>query len=363
MNDLLPKPIEKIGFSLGVGSIFFAPKNGEIIDKKDYFESIKKELLKIENISKLKFSRTDGQFGCYIEYQHDEDIHVPHIYDAEISFNLFVSREKQKELGFWCGDENISFILSNHYYHPVCYVFSQERKNEFDASTSVAMVRQYLREKLEDSDILLCCVGPSPFHAEFIFFETEEPKNELQDVSEGFGYKAYISETKSLDEAILYFSEKYGSTFSLFYHLHNLRSKCLNLQAAIVNDTQEKIEEISSGSKFSKTKNIVSSESFVDHINMSSLRDIMARSEMISLIDENFNESQNKDINDELEFHFRDLVRFSKDASHMAAMDIVRNIETRRQSFFQNFSVLVAGLMGGILGAILGSTLTIMLSK
>lgn len=85
------------------------------------------------------------------------------------------------------------------------------------------------------------------------------------------------------------------------------------------------------------------------------------RSEMRDLLTER-QEQEPSDAFDDLSYHFRELIRYSKIEPHSAVQDIINTAELRRRSFWANVSVLVAGLCGGIIGGMLGALLTYILT-
>jgi hypothetical protein len=60
----------------------------------------------------------------------------------------------------------------------------------------------------------------------------------------------------------------------------------------------------------------------------------------------------------ELSGHFSDLTRVSQENTYNDALSIANIHEGRHRSFFENSSIVIAGLAGGFLGALLTSLLT-----
>lgn len=326
----------------------------------EHFQHVRDELSAIENLTDLVVEGTEGQYGSIVTFEDDGSYDYPNTYWVRIAFGLYIPLKVQERLNAPCGIEKISVLIVNHYHAPVCYVYSSEGLENFDPSTGIMLVRRYLEEKLKGSALKFGSIGPSPFHARF--WTTGGEKERLILVGREPGYKDYVfTYDKSSTSGLTEFTDRYGDEFSLFYYLHNVRRASLHLQSAILTESRRLIEN-PAAEGCGKAHSLIRAGTSIDQLNRDVMSDQLYRKEMTSLILER-GESEPTESFDDIEYHFRELTRFSKEEQHTVAKDVIRTMEARRQSFFQNVSVLVSGLFGGIIGALLGSMLTYVLTS
>ncbi|MBJ7441967.1 MAG: hypothetical protein JHD35_23525 [Sphingopyxis sp.] len=358
MNYSIPDENGQIVLSLGIGCIFFAPEESLYKNPKEYYDIVLKTLSKIENVSEIKITGDDEKFGtARVHHCGDEPIACIHTYNAEIEFKVFISKKKQEEIGFWCGCETLIVHIVNEYYSPVTYIYAYQFDNNFIPSTSIALVREYFVEKLAGTAVKLCCVGPSPFHANFLL-RNKQPKTEMKDVSEGRGYRGYLFNTQGNENPYYLFIEKYGHVFSVFYDLKNMRSRCIDLQTSILNDTKILSSKIRNRNFINRTKNFFTAKYIIDDANDSIMDEKICRSSIEAQMNENLLDTTSTQEFDTFKYHFSEIDRFVKDDSHLASIEVLRSIENRRHSFFQNISVFASAIFGGAIGSIITVALT-----
>jgi hypothetical protein len=252
--------------------------------------------------------------------------------------------------------ETFSVYIENHYHLPVTYAYSDEVEAGFDGSAAIVLLRRYLEDKLKESNVKFGSIGPSPFHARF--FTIKSDQTSLVRLPTGVGYTDYVFEHESdNDGGLRAFVERYGDTLSLFYELHNMRRRALRLQEAILTRSRDLVDDGEGKGLWSKVWRPVALGKTHNSISKDVLSDQLCRDHMVHLLAE-AGESEDNDEFTDLDGHFRELKRFSRDTPYARATDILKTSELRRQNFFSNAAVLVAGLFGGIIGALLGSLLT-----
>lgn len=295
-----------------------------------------------------------------IDLSEDDEAHFfPHIYHAAITFKIFIPNKVQERLEAICDTEHFRVTIYHHYYMPVTYVSGPASEfPSFNTSRSVVLVRRYLEEKIGlESDFKSDCIGPSPFHADFITSNTML-SGKLLDITNDVGYKRYLFGCdKSYDGGLSEFYNRFGDTFSLFYYLQHLRSGILDAERKTVETTNALLAESKSGGWFARMRGSIRSGRLIDEINEAGLEDQLYRSYIASALDEAEKEEPTDRFQD-LAYHFNELRRFTDPRQNPVIKDIVETSEKRRQGLFQNITVLIAGLVGGVLGAILGSALT-----
>lgn len=352
------RAIEPVG--IGVGCLWFAQPLSDDPPSEKHFELVREKLLEIENLTDLSIEGIDGKYGSTVIFNDGEEYVYPNIYWVKVEFNLFIPKKVQERLDADCGVENIRFNIENHYHSPVAYISSTKHDENFDPSSSVILVRRYLEEKFENSDIKFGSIGPSPFHA--TFWSTAGKETSLNEITFDAGYRTYIftfeGESKN---PVGEFSSRYGDDLSLFYYLHNIRRKSLNLQSSIIDESQDLISDQGDQKFWRKILGYTSLGARYDAISRDIMHDSLYRNEMTSLLDDREEEDLIKSFSD-IKIHFGELQRYSKNEPYSAAKSIISTAEMRRMNFLSNTSTLVSGLFGGIVGAILGSLLTFLLA-
>jgi len=111
----------------------------------------------------------------------EEPVHMqdgegfPYFGDARISFSIYIPRRVQKELTSRVGlesrvlGENFHVHIRTEYDGPVAFVQCVGGGSEDSPSTSVFLVREYLKKHLDrnEGSARFDYMGPSPFHADF----------------------------------------------------------------------------------------------------------------------------------------------------------------------------------------------------
>lgn len=239
-----PAPI----IAIGIGCLWLAQKTGAEKELDRHYDQVREVLSSIENLTNLSVTGDNSEFGGIIRVYDEIEYLYPNTYWTRICFDLHIPNKVQERLDAVCGSESISIRIENHYHFPVAYVYNERCVDLFEGSTAVILVRRYLEEKLRDSTLAFGCTGPSPFHANFLAVPGEEMC--LAAAPSAVGYREYLftfmgDKSDALDE----FCSRYGDEFSLFYYLHNIRRKSIELHSSIIDNSHELMELSSAKSR------------------------------------------------------------------------------------------------------------------
>lgn len=124
---------------------------------KDYYtKELKKNLGQISSIKEINISFNE-------------------IGEKIIEFELYIPKRIQEELSSFKKEEidteKFGIIIQDSFHGPVTFVEPINSKDLDNPSFAVQVTREFLRrefEKYSSSNMEFTCIGPSPFHAEFI---------------------------------------------------------------------------------------------------------------------------------------------------------------------------------------------------
>ncbi|MEF3351802.1 hypothetical protein PV403_01305 [Paenibacillus sp. GYB006] len=225
----------KIAF--GVGCFHFGLKTGTNTTMGKYFNELQKMLESISSISEIDIEFYEE------DYDLTEDIFIspnnrgisnggalePYIEDLKISFDIFIPKRIQEDLGETQSlfkTERFRVLINYTYYFPVAIIqLLDPLDNDVFPSSAVILVREFLRKELSKtkSFIDFQVLGPSPFHADF-FIEKDDQIERPFSISiveaKGYdqvviSYNKYINAAKALEEILL----ETLSEFGFFYEL------------------------------------------------------------------------------------------------------------------------------------------------
>lgn len=176
----------------GIGCFHFGIKKET--DSKiyvvEYFEAIKRVLNRISSITNLEvdFDQTIDNYIIEKEekFSSIEDANFPEPKSdfLTIGFEIYIPFRIQQELSeileevLNFGSEKFYINIIYSWNMPVVYIQAINPKSElYDPSDSVQIVREYLRKefkRIESEFLDFQCLGPSPFHANFMLIAEEE---------------------------------------------------------------------------------------------------------------------------------------------------------------------------------------------
>ncbi len=169
-----------------------------------YEQNIKNCLNKIENLSELEINDLNPIFRG--SFNRKSDCYSPSSDMGDIAFKLYIPKKVQskKELCKDFNGEHFKVFIIFGYEMPVWYIFpisenkDKDRNNE--PSSSVVIVREYLKKTFNKLNIPFHTIGPSPFHCDFYISPAEDLKFKI---NKSESYDKIIIETPESDSVLL----------------------------------------------------------------------------------------------------------------------------------------------------------------
>ncbi|WP_238653551.1 hypothetical protein [Paenibacillus piscarius] len=193
--------IKRIAF--GVGAFHFLTinelENYDGFDIDDYIEEVRNTLGKISNINNIiiddenvslmmetkEFFSVPNQIYIDSEIYNNNNGLSPHPSNLSIKFDLYIpfriQEEVSKKFSSLSGTEKFKIDIRYGRNFPVTFIEPQNSEIEFNPSSSVIIVREYLKKELKNRSELIkfSCMGPSPFHSNF-FVSLEQTEEEWE---------------------------------------------------------------------------------------------------------------------------------------------------------------------------------------
>lgn len=343
---------------LSVGCFAFAASAEYVADTSSYFAKLSAALERIENLTNLSVEGIDSGFGdLLVVHKSDEELFVPHPYDAEICFNLYIPFKTQDALGFPCAVEHFEVHIIHHYHFPVAYVstVSSHGIDCSDTAGKIALVREYFCSKFKDDEITFFYQGPSPFHATFRAIISDRG-TEISDSELGVGYRQYECNYNPAEgDFLTYFSGKYGIVLSLFYALQTIRSDILSNERVISAGLARLIEPPDGMRQ--KLRSITERRSIIDDVQRAIFENERYRSYIRHELD-NAEETLPNEHFLGLKYHFFELMKSAEKENYTSGRQIIQTAESRGLAIIQNSAVVISGLVGGLIGAFITSVLS-----
>jgi hypothetical protein len=307
--------------------------------------------------------------GAEVTHTSGENRIIPIFPNSWIGFDIYLPERVQRQIGDdrFCGTEHFHIDMYFAYHMPVTYIsYEVPEGSGADPSSSVVIIRRFLEQKLPSSgEIISNCVGPSPFHADFVVIEDPShavaPKIEILTDDPG-GYSMYAVTVASLKDGIPNAFGRLNDLFSSFYELCVRRSKILRRSTRVLNLAEKLLNPPEEKGFVKRARRSLSEGQLIAQIN---------REVTLGRLDHLWKEeflleaSRYNTLGEgtPLSKHFQQF-RESKDADVWTDIEkLTKFSEERRQKLFANASVVISAVLGGIIGAILASTLTYFLTR
>ncbi len=346
----------------GIGCIFFRynTETGmcEEFEITQFKQDVIDTLSEIENISNLVADGIDDKTAGFRSFSSDADEKIiPVPINFSLSFDILIPFRIQEEFHFKATVELFHVDIVYGYERPVAY-FSYDSDDPYSGSLSVAIVRKFLERKTQEKDIVCDSIGPSPFHANFNIGKSDDEAKldtlvRIDHDEKGYDDLSYfVDEHTSNDEGLAKFIYQHNEIFSAFYYLKTLGSKLNHTRSEVINKCSDLVEERREAGLLQRLKPSIVRSSEIGDIHKNLIRERLVHSETKDFLAE-INRERPKTSNSPLAAYFD---TFTDDLNQMNLSDfneVVKLFELRRQSFFSNASVLIAGLFGGLVGAAL----------
>lgn len=260
--------------AFGVGCLHFSFKGGskKEITVQEYIDEVRSSLEKLSNVSDVEMFFDEDVKDEKIDisentHMNDGDPCHPHIPFFELSFSLYLPRRVQSEVinrdqEYLDTDTDNFRVLFKHDWHgPFTVVECVSAGEESSPSTSIQIVREYLKREIDSNSEILKFdfVGPSPFHANFFL---NQCKQKAFDDSSSFelthakipGYdnlKFEYQESKfeSVELAFQALISEISSEIAFFYELKIINSRRISSWDRIQKDLHNLLELEDAGHK------------------------------------------------------------------------------------------------------------------
>lgn len=355
----------------GIGCIYFGYLNDDvgfdISHPKEYLEDISNRLEKVENISNINVYGGTQFSNLAVVVERGNDTLIPLPQGWRVEFDLYLPFRVQESIYARSDVEAVHVDILFGYEMPVAICSYEWPDEEGDASpsSSVVVVRKYLQKKLSDLNFVCNCVGPSPFHANFVLRETEfEDRFGIDDVTDNrLGYASIeLVAPKETDLIDAFEKTNLDSIFSVYYSLSNLRSKVLNSQTLIANSARNLLEEKEQSGKLKIFKSLKNHQVNIDVLNREIFRETLLRLDMSNALAE---ADHNEISGDErpLDYFFSEYRVLASQENWSKFSEVAKFFEERRQKIIGNATAIVSGIIGGLVGATIGSLATYLLTS
>lgn len=343
---------------ISVGCILFTGSEELASVPGSFFEALRDELAQVENVTELSLEGIDRDY-FRIENVRDpfdrEYRSYPHITDSVIYYKIFIPYKVQDDLGFRCNTETFEVFNVFHYNHMVTYIpYVDGGGGSWGDGTSLALVREYLKAKLQNGDIRIAIVAPSPFHADFKAVPLGQV-SQISDVTSVVGYRQYeFGYDQRTGNSLRPFMEMYGEALGLYYKLQKIDAQAHLHMTQIASCVENLLSDgISFWERFHSSKGVRAN---IDEIHRNVLLGKSRKKSVMDILEREEASVDARYIKD-LNQHFRNLKISASDRDYSDALSIASVYEARNHSFVQNSAVLIAGLFGGLLGALLTTLL------
>jgi hypothetical protein len=339
------------------------------MSRDDFLNDVKRRLENVENVSQVT-TTDDGIFPSLshtIIKNGEDDVVVPLAHGAHVEFDIFLPFRIQESIHLKCDVETIHVDMVWEYDMPLAFVSYEWPEEEGGASpsTAVVVVRKYLEKKLEDKSFVFDCVGPSPFHANFILVETALNDGfNLKDVSvDRIGYASMeIEGPRSASVLECADSTRLTDTLSKFYQLSELRSRAIDEQISIISNSRGLLKQENPSSVWKKIERVRNRPKEIDILNQNVFEEMLIRLDMSSSLSET-ERYQLIGREHPLDRFFDRYREMSIEQSWGKFSDVAKFFEERHQKAVGNITAVSAGVIGGIIGSLIGSLATYILTS
>ncbi len=226
--------------SFGVGCFHFQKKTKLIGQNpgRVYLDEIEDYLKQDNLIKEVVFSDfTETQYiGEFVENNFSESSDLseieypyPHFMSGTISIKMTMPFRLQKEYGArFLGSlksENLEITIVYGGHFPVVYVSTDVIED--DPSAAVSLLWKHMKKNLaEKNGIDFHMLGPSPFHADFFIYETDERKYDVE-YEESYGYDIvnfYIQKGRNLQDVKFDCQDRIKQEISTYYSIINTKN-------------------------------------------------------------------------------------------------------------------------------------------
>ena len=222
----------------GVGCYHFGLKTPIEISAENYIIALKDRLNKINTISDINVEFDED--GPDVTIKIDDDVgsfndsgrSIPLLQFFRLSFSIYIPERIQRDLTKniyprCIGVENFKVTIEHDWYGPFTVVECIDSTDETNPSDAVVIIREFFKKEFhEDSGIIRFeCLGPSPFHANFVLKESSEELSTPIETKiiklRGYDHLEFLYRKSEYDDETAYDDvlEELASEFGLYYRL------------------------------------------------------------------------------------------------------------------------------------------------
>lgn len=370
---------DNIAFGIGCFNFGIKKPPSFTLKGQDYVSELQRALESIPNIDNIKIDADDEFIELEIEVKepfseigYGTNLFPPTSFPLDIDFDIYIPTRLQIEL--WpdrhcpkISAERFGIQIRNTYYLPVTFVETINSTEDQDPSTSVVIVREFLKKHFTDSKldfIRFEYLGPSPFWGDFFLSSSDNKCNEADYNPEGFvvqfiPHKGYASLEIAFDPALytdflaakeaLYYELKDEAGF--YYWMSHLRAMQMNEWV----DLEKRVDDLLETYKAKGIKRLFNIFRVYMHIHNAVIaltefessqiwNKYTLKSDYQNLLKDGkipYIDSYLKDMFDEFHTYPTDQVR-----------EVISLLEGRRSKSIENLLIILAAFVGGIAGSI-----------
>jgi hypothetical protein len=360
----------KIKAMLGVGCFHFAPATmpkGTAFDLGEFAKRLKKALESESNINNVNLTgfaaRTFRQPSDVPNIMDGPDF-FPHLSDVRISFDLYIPFRLQKELydgQLKTETESFRVSINYHWRFPVALIEPVSTKPTSSPSDCVVCTRKFLERRFgkgKNSDVEFQALGPSPFHADFIFDIVEDETaffgHEIEcSVVPSQGYDRIWVEVKTSDPL----KAAKGAAFMRFadeleFYYEVIQAQGMNLKTwVMIERAIDKLQERASKPAMRKIASAFGMQGLIDRALF--LTTELERRSISVRYDARKWKAELERVESKC-FLWEYINNEVEEVSKYPVEQILRLIsifEERRKLALQNVAVVVSAIAGGVIGA------------
>ncbi len=363
--------------AFGVGSFHFAWRTVEgATTAQDYVAALTRALNDIPTIKNVEIAHEEIDPDCGFEpdvpdWGEGEGAY-PWIDFFQLKFEVFIPKRLQDELlprpRAATGTERFAVHQTFGFESPVTFVRPLAPTGDHDPSTSVMLVREYLRREFKDPrhGIAFQCLGPSPLHAEFLladkaqglspehpFIGSVKPTDEFDRVEIWYDPGVYGRVEEALDDLFFELTPQ----LSVCYAIYAGEARALFAWAAL----SEQVDALVN--RGAVTRRQRAWRALSRGRALSRLHQTLAEFEASAVDAANFIERSRKEFaRAKPLIPLREIIDVAVDDCERFPVPqiekLVNHIEARRFHQLDLLAALVAAIVGGIVGSVITAVLT-----
>lgn len=348
--------------AFGIGCVYFGiDACAEYPEPSEYIELVRDKLSKIDNVSNIEFFGFEqNKYKSIREFQKNQKTYfVPVFHGCKFSFDIYLPFRVQEKIHERCDVELIHVDFIYGYESPLMIASYDWPSEEGDAKPSAAVVvlRKYLGNEIAEG-IICDCLGPSPFHANFLVIEDHSVEMpcalDRSSARRGFSpIELRVPSGMPLLQAIK--QSDLDRQVSTFYALSELQGRMQHEHLLIAQSAQSLLNE-QNQKTLHKLKSWREKSKTVDSLNKSIFQETILRLEMNNIISSSDSSGVSGKMTP-LNSYFSKFRFIANEDTWSKFSEVAKFFEERRQKVIGNAMALTAGIVGGVIGSIMTSLL------